>query len=284
MKVAMFVALIAVVMGSFTIQSSIMARALFHGVVEFVTTLALAAAYNIGWRLDNLSVEKASCRIAPQLMEFDVPLDDFLATHPFAALPEFSNLQRVSATAVIFRKMDTENPEILLLQSARWRLLGKGSAKWEMTGGAVDRWPRETLLRAAEREAWEEAGIKLASIEAVVHYHPFFCWWMLWAGYNMKIMFLATVAGGDSGLQDIRLNPAEHQAFCWATRAQLEQMTAHQSVGAGPLELHGFEAKPSPDQWAHMQYISESGRTGALRAFAELDNLKRRRMHSAFLD
>ena len=154
MKVAIFVALLAIGIGSFAICSSIMARALLHGVVEFVTTLALAAAYNFGWRPNNLPVEKAGFRIAPELSEYDVPLNVFLATHPLAALPEFSNVQRVSATAVVFRKIDTENPEMLLLQNSSWRLLG--NAKWEVTGGAVDRWPRETLLRAAEREAWEE--------------------------------------------------------------------------------------------------------------------------------
>jgi len=278
MKVAIFVALLAIGIGSFAICSSIMASALLHGLVEFVTTLALAAAYNFGWRLNNLPVKKAVCRIAPELSEYDVPLDVFLATHPLAARPEFSNVQRVSATAVVFRKIDTDNPEILLLQSSSWRL--RGNAKWEVTGGAVDRWPRETLLRAAEREAWEEAGIKLASIEAVVYSYPFFCWWMLWTGRNMKIMFLATVDGGDDGLQNIRLNPVEHQAFCWATRAQLEQMTVD-IVDTGPLEMHGFEARPRADAWARIQYISEGGWTGALRAFDELDSLKRRGVHQA---
>ncbi len=70
---------------------------------------------------------------------------------------------------------------------------------------------------------------------------------MLWTGRNMKIMFLATVDGGDDGLQNIRLNPVEQQAFCWATRAQLEQMTVH-IVDKGPLEMHGFEARPRPDR------------------------------------
>ncbi len=280
MKAAMFVALLAIGIGSFAIRSSITASALLHGVVEFVATLALAAAYNFGWHLNNLPVEKARCRIAPELREYDVPLDVFLATHPLAAMPKLSSVQRVSATAVVFRKIDTDNPEILLLQSSSW--LRRGNARWEVTGGAVDRWPRETLLRAAEREAWEEAGIKLASIEAFVYYYPFFCWWMLWTGRNMKIMFLATVDGGDDGLQNIRLNPVEHQAFCWATRAQLEQMTTVHIVNdKEPLEMHGFEARSRPERWARMQYISEGGWTGALRAFDELENLKRRGLHQA---
>ena len=87
MKVAIFVALLAIGIGSFAICSSIMARALLHGVVEFVTTLALAAAYNFGWRPNNLPVEKAGFRIAPELSEYDVPLNVFLATTPSRHCP-----------------------------------------------------------------------------------------------------------------------------------------------------------------------------------------------------
>jgi 8-oxo-dGTP pyrophosphatase MutT (NUDIX family) len=256
----------------FAIVAFPLVKAFVFGAAEYAATLALAAAYNVNWRFDSLPVENAKCRVAPGLDEYNVSLDDFLANSRIAPRSEFSKLQRVSATAAVFRNIHTDSPEILLLQSAKWLLPGR--AKWEMSGGAVDRYPRETLLRAAEREAKEEAGIELDSIEAVVGYYKFHCWWMLWTARNLKIMFLATVRGGDDGLKNIKLSPLEHQAFCWATRDQLAQMAVRTVDDAGPLKMNGFEAEPQPHQWASMQYISEDGRECALKAFVALSKFK----------
>jgi 8-oxo-dGTP pyrophosphatase MutT (NUDIX family) len=58
-----------------------------------------------------------------------------------------------------------------LLQTNRW--FAKGG-NWELPGGGVDWIPRETVLRAGQRELWEETGLGLASFDDYVgqyHFH-----------------------------------------------------------------------------------------------------------------
>ena len=92
-----------------------------------------------------------------------------------------------------------------------------------MTGGAVDWYPHETVLHAAERELREEADLTLTSFDAYVGEYRFQAPWMPWTSDNLKIIFIGSVEG-DSALNRIRLNPMEHQAYCWATKDQLAAM------------------------------------------------------------
>jgi 8-oxo-dGTP pyrophosphatase MutT (NUDIX family) len=155
--------------------------------------------------------------------------------------------------------VDTEEPEILLLQITRWPFLG---GKWEMTGGGPRE--RETILRAAEREAEEEADIKVGGFVACVGHHHHHCPWMLWRAHNMKIMFLARV-DGDAGLGNIKLNWYEHQAYRWVNEAQLGDMVAHK-VKPVKLKMEGREAKPTDKQFPNMQYVSAKGKILSLEA------------------
>jgi 8-oxo-dGTP pyrophosphatase MutT (NUDIX family) len=168
---------------------------------------------------------------------------------------------------------------MLLLQSAKWPLIGGG--KWEVTGGAPDRWPRETVLRAAEREAWEEAGVKIERIDALVGRYHFHVPWMLWTGHNMKIMFVASVADGDDGVKNIKLNWFEHRAFCWAKEAQLSAM-AVDAAEAPQLKMEGMEAKPTNEQFTKMQYISGDGKDVAISAFKVLHDCKAKKSNGGF--
>lgn len=236
-------------------------RAFAGGAAEYLTALGLTAVYNCGYRFQHLPTIKTSCSVSGNLHQYDVPLHDFLQRFAHGTVP-----QRVSATAVVFRHVNTE-PEILLVQSKAWFGMG---GKWETTGGGVDFVPRETMLRAAERELNQEAGVKLASIDAYVGEYTFQAPWLLWTKDNLKIMFLGTVEDGDAGVNDIRLSPMEHQAFCWATKDQLAKMTLHKSESVS-VRMKGFQAVPEDHQWTQMPYISQQGQRLALKAFDVLE-------------
>jgi 8-oxo-dGTP pyrophosphatase MutT (NUDIX family) len=209
------------------------------------------------------------CIVPDELQPYNIPLPDFLQSFTHATVP-----QRVSATVAIFRDVDKERevPKILLLQTRSWSQ--KMGGKWEMTGGAVNLYRPETVLRAAERELFEEAGVKLTSFDAYVGMYRFQAPWMLWTGDNLKIMFIGSVkettVDGQNVLDNINLSPMEHQVFCWATKAQVEQMPLHQAEDV-LLDMDGCQAMPSSDQWAQMPYISEDGKRLALKAFDRLD-------------
>ncbi|SPO00122.1 uncharacterized protein DNG_02974 [Cephalotrichum gorgonifer] len=238
--------------------------------MELIVSLATALAYNCGLRLSFLPLETVTCTVAPEVSKWDVPLDDFLEQFLSEAQPGYPKVQRVTATAAIFRHVDTEDPEILLLQSVRWPFLGGG--KWEMTGGAADRWPRDTILRAAEREAWEEAAVELESIDAYVGSYYFHRPRLLWTAHNMKVVFLGRAKGGDAGVEDIKLSWYEHQAFCWAKESQLKAM-AVDSVEPVEVRMEGSEAKPDDADFPRMQYISREGKELAIKSFQVLREL-----------
>ena len=251
--------LIGLLAGLFALalSSSSSLRAFVGGAAEYFTALGLTAVYNCGYRFQHLPTIYASCEVSDDLRQYNVPLHDFLQRFAPGTVP-----QRVSATAVVFRHVNTE-PEILLVQNKAW--LGMGG-KWETTGGGVDLVPRETVLRAAERELNQEAGVKLASIDAYVDQYIFQAPWMLWTKKNLKIMFLGTVEGGDAGVNNITLSPMEHQAFCWATEAELRKMTLDKGEPV-PVPMKGLQAMPDDHQWAQMPYISQQGQRLALKAF-----------------
>ncbi|EED11442.1 hypothetical protein TSTA_111060 [Talaromyces stipitatus ATCC 10500] len=142
--------------------------------------------------------------------------------------------------------------------------------KWELPGGGVDWILRETILRAGQRELWEETGLDLASFDDYVGQYQFQAPWMLWMKDNLKIIFIGSVKDGDEGLKNIRLSPMEHEAFCWATESQIKEMSLHAEKLA--LVMDGCEAMPKPDQWKQMAFISEEGKHYAIEAFNRLRN------------
>ena len=255
--------LIGLLAGLFALawSSSSSLRAFAEGAGEYFTALGLTAVYNCGYRFQHLPTINASCKVSDSLHQYNVPLHDFLQSFAQGTVP-----QRVSATAVVFRHVNAE-PEILLVQSKAW--LGMGG-KWETTGGGVDFVPRETVLRAAQRELNQEAGVELASLDAYVDQYTFQAPWMLWTKNNLKIAFLGTVKGGDAGVTSIRLSPMEHQAFCWATKDQLAKMTLQKGERVS-VPMKGLQAMPEDHHWARMPYISQQGQRLALKAFDVLE-------------
>lgn len=225
------------------------------------TSLALKAAYHSGHRFQHLPITKPPCSVSGYLNQYNVPLHEFLQRFTPDTVP-----QRVSASAVIFRNVDNE-PEILLVQGKTW-LSGVGG-KWETTGGAVGWYPQETILHAALRDLKKEANVKLASLDAWVGEYTFQAPWMLWARQHLRIMFLASVKGSNTGLKNITLSTMVHQAFCWATKAQLKNMSVRQGERIS-ISMNGLEAIPKDGQWEKMPYISQDGKDLALEAFKVL--------------
>ncbi|KAJ5117785.1 hypothetical protein N7448_011417 [Penicillium atrosanguineum] len=228
---------------------------LLGGGTEDPTSLALNAAYNAGYHVQHSSITKPSCRVSDDLHQYNVPLPEFLRRFTPNTAP-----QRVSTRAAIFRNIGDE-PEILLAQSKSWRL-GSGGM-WEHDRGCGR---SETILHAAARGLEEETNVKLASLDAWVGEYTFHAPWMLWAKRNLKIMFLASVEGGDTSLTDITWNTTKYQAFCWATKAQLGNMSVLQGESI-PLSRNGLEVVPKDDQWVKMAYSSQDAKNLALEAF-----------------
>jgi 8-oxo-dGTP pyrophosphatase MutT (NUDIX family) len=255
--VAISLALIAI-----AVYSSKALIAFSGGAAEFLQSLALTATHTCGYRFQHLPIKGATCQVHESLEIYNVPLSEFLEAFPNAVVP-----QRVTPGLVIVRHTGPE-PEILLLQTNRW--FAKGG-NWELPGGGVDWIPRETVLRAGQRELWEETGLGLASFDDYVGQYHFQAPWMLWMKDNLKIIFIGSVKGGDEGLKNIRLSRMEHEAFCWATESQIKEMSLH-AERLVPLVMDGCEAMPEPGQWEQMAFISEEGKHYAIEAFNRLRN------------
>jgi 8-oxo-dGTP pyrophosphatase MutT (NUDIX family) len=108
------------------------------------------------------------------------------------------------------------NPRVLLLQRAA---SDEDSNKWEPPGGACDD-DDESILHAAARELWEEAGLQAARIGGPVG-DPYF--FTLCDGKKVCQFNFAVHVRTDSGTPlVVRLNPEEHQRFVWATEGEVQ--------------------------------------------------------------
>lgn len=100
--------------------------------------------------------------------------------------------------------------------------------QWEVPGGACDD-EDETILHAAARELWEEAGLKATNIrEAVGNPHVF----VTGSGKPIcKVNFVVQVKRDAEGLLEPKLDPKEHEQFVWASEAEVR------SRKVGDIEL-----------------------------------------------
>lgn len=151
---------------------------------------------------------------------------------PFAITRQaYSNLNAhagyglIATGALVFDGANTSNPRILLVQrSARDTM----PHQWEVPGGACDD-EDETILHAAARELWEEAGLKATNIrEAVGNPHVF----VTGSGKPIcKVNFVVQVKRDAEGLLEPKLDPKEHEQFVWASEAEVR------SRKVGDIEL-----------------------------------------------
>ncbi|KAK4122358.1 hypothetical protein N657DRAFT_647047 [Parathielavia appendiculata] len=99
----------------------------------------------------------------PSVAEFSVSKGSYLTARPGASFGY------IAASSLVLDTTDPSNPGVLLLQRAS---SDEDPDKWEPPGGACDD-DDETILHAAARELWEEAGLETAHIGGPVD-NPYF--------------------------------------------------------------------------------------------------------------
>ncbi|KAF1930528.1 uncharacterized protein M421DRAFT_376172 [Didymella exigua CBS 183.55] len=153
--------------------------------------------------------------------EFAVPKSAYLGAHPEAAF------KSIGTAALVLDTCTPSKPRVLLLQRAA---SDSYPGKWEPPGGAVDD-DDLSILHAAVRELWEEAGLQAAYMGGPVGEPHFFA-----RSNGDKVCcfsFAAYVPSEGGAILTTKLDPKEHQNYVWATE---EEVKAGQ-VGAVDLEF-----------------------------------------------
>lgn len=164
----------------------------------------------------------------PGLAEWNVPAKVWLASNEARLRQRRLKLDNLATGAVVF------NPEgkVLVVQRASH---DSTPNLWEIPGGAVDQ-DDPTVLHGAARELWEEAGLvathfrqlATASEDGSAHDLAVFSnrngtrWYCRFA-FHVDV----------ESCQDVRLDPAEHQAFAWASEEEIRE----QRIGSRELPI-----------------------------------------------
>ncbi|KAH7304738.1 NUDIX hydrolase domain-like protein [Stachybotrys elegans] len=145
---------------------------------------------------------------------FAVPKAAYLAARKNASFGYIATSTLVMDTSI------ASSPRILLLQRAA---SDEDANKWEPPGGACDD-DDETILHAAARELWEEAGLQATHIGGQVG-DPYF--FTLDDGKKVCQFNFAVSLSADSVISSgVKLNPEEHQRFVWATESEVKARKA----------------------------------------------------------
>ncbi|KAI1130833.1 NUDIX hydrolase domain-like protein [Nemania abortiva] len=148
------------------------------------------------------------------LAGFAVSKRAYLDAHPDASF------DYIATSALVLDSTNPSNPRILLVQRAA---SDSYPNKWEPPGGGCDD-TDETILYAAARELWEEAGLEAARIVGLVGEPHFFT---LRNGNRVCQFNFAVHAKADPGTPlVVRLDPKEHQRFVWATEGEVKAKKA----------------------------------------------------------
>ncbi len=147
----------------------------------------------------------------PSVSDFAVSKRAYLAARPSAPFGYIATASLVLDTPTI------PKPRILLLQRAA---SDEDPNKWEPPGGACDD-DDQSILHAAARELWEEAGLQAARIGGPVG-EPYF--FTLSDGKKVcQFHFVVHVKPENGGTPfTVKLNPEEHQRFVWATEGDVQ--------------------------------------------------------------
>jgi 8-oxo-dGTP pyrophosphatase MutT (NUDIX family) len=145
----------------------------------------------------------------PSVAKFAVSKHAYLDAHPHEAF------SLIATSALVLNMTSASAPRILLLQRAA---SDSNPGKWEPPGGAVDD-DDLSILHAAARELWEEAGLRAAYIGGLVGQPHFFA---RSNGDNIcRFNFAVHVENKNGALMSARLNPEEHQQYLWATESEI---------------------------------------------------------------
>lgn len=146
----------------------------------------------------------------PFVASFAISKGAYLTAHSDAS---FSH---IATSTLVLDTITPSIPRILLLQRAS---SDSHPNKWEPPGGACDD-EDESILHAAARELWEEAGLEAARFETTVGEPCFFT-----ASKGKKVCrfsFAVQVKVDGEGSLKVRLDPKEHQRFVWATEDEVK--------------------------------------------------------------
>ncbi|KAK0617611.1 NUDIX hydrolase domain-like protein, partial [Immersiella caudata] len=138
------------------------------------------------------------------LAPFSVNPDTYLKSNP--------TISRLLVSAVVIRSPD-QNPHALLVQ----RAASDGfPLQWECPGGSVDS-SDVTILHALQREIFEETGLGIKQVTALLDGSVEFQWGK---GICRKLTFLVSV--GDE-VPEVVLNEEEHVDHVWAAEEGVER-------------------------------------------------------------
>jgi 8-oxo-dGTP pyrophosphatase MutT (NUDIX family) len=149
----------------------------------------------------------------PSVAEFAVPKRSYLAARPGAS-------GYIATSTLVLDTRLASGPRVLLLQRAA---SDEDPNKWEPPGGACDD-DDESVLHAAARELWEEAGLQAAQIGGPVG-DPYF--FTLSDGKKVcQFNFAVHLRTDSANSSAVKLNPEEHQRFVWATESEVKARKA----------------------------------------------------------
>ncbi|KAH6612327.1 NUDIX hydrolase domain-like protein [Chaetomium sp. MPI-SDFR-AT-0129] len=145
----------------------------------------------------------------PAVADLNIPIRSFLSTH--------TQFVGAAIGALVYSRA-TGTDRVLLIQRAAHDSM---PLQWEIPGGAADGKDDFTLMHAAVRELWEEAGLKAKRVlRQVSGIHP-----LITRRKNLvgKVTFEVEVEveeGGEKKLPKVTLDPNEHARFLWATEEE----------------------------------------------------------------
>ncbi|RAL17448.1 NUDIX hydrolase [Aspergillus homomorphus CBS 101889] len=171
---------------------------------------------------------------AAHLYPYAHPLPTIIPT----ILPHLPPRTHIVAGGLIFQppSTETQEPKILLLRRA---LTDSLPGIWEIPGGSCDPATDASVLAGAAREIREETGLMVARFVELVAVDEWERVRVDGVRKVVKFTFLVEVEGptsisGDRGVGSapgevgsgdcwIRLDPAEHDAFVWATEEEVRR-------------------------------------------------------------
>lgn len=142
----------------------------------------------------------------PTLNHYNKPAAQWLADND-------KHFNGLAASALVFSPSD----RILLVQRAAHDSMPN---KWEIPGGAVDA-SDATLLHGAARELWEETGLvgeRAVQLVTEGEGRPEWSVFTNRTGAKILAKFCFEVGVGEG---EVRVDPAEHQDFVWATEEEV---------------------------------------------------------------
>ncbi|KAL7781096.1 NUDIX hydrolase domain-like protein [Trichoderma afarasin] len=148
--------------------------------------------------------------VHPDAAPFKVSQQAYLAAHPD---PRYTY---IATGSLVFDTSNQSCPRLLLLQRAAHDSMPN---KWEVPGGGCDD-EDESILHAAARELWEEAGLKAVHLGAPVG-KPYFI--TSKSGKKVcKFVFPVQAETNSEGRMDVTLDPREHQNSIWASEEEVK--------------------------------------------------------------